>query len=116
MLVARRSIRGSIMAQSTQSNRDISSTPFGGQVGAPVSRVEAAAIDASLRAYMIRVYNYMVLGLAVTAIAALGIYVLSVTDDVAAAAKVLRGGAEGSARLRAGNSYLTPLVYSPFVS
>ena len=54
-----------------QSNRDISSTPF----DAPVSRAEAAAIDAGLRAYMIRVYNYMVLGLAVTAIAALGIYV-----------------------------------------
>jgi FtsH-binding integral membrane protein len=108
MPVARRSIRGSIMAQS---NRDISSTPF----GAPVSRAEAAAIDAGLRAYMIRVYNYMVLGLAVTAIAALGIYVLSVTDDVAAAAKVLRGGAESSARI-AGNLYLTPLGYALFVS
>ena len=94
-----------------QSNRDISSTPF----GAPVSRAEAAAIDAGLRAYMIRVYNYMVLGLAVTAIAALGIYVLSVTDDVAAAAKVLRGGAESSARI-AGNLYLTPLGYALFVS
>jgi FtsH-binding integral membrane protein len=112
MLVARRSIRDSIMAQS---NRDISNTPFGAQVGAPVSRAEAAAIDAGLRAYMIRVYNYMVLGLAVTAIAALGIYVLSVTDDVAAAAKVLRGGTEGSARI-AGNLYLTPLGYALFVS
>ena len=94
-----------------QSNRDISDMPF----GAPVSRAEAAAIDAGLRAYMIRVYNYMVLGLAVTAIAALGIYALSVTDDVAAAAKVLRGGAESSARL-AGNLYLTPLGYALFVS
>jgi FtsH-binding integral membrane protein len=108
MLVARRSIRGSIMAQS---NRDISDMPF----GAPVSRAEAAAIDAGLRAYMIRVYDYMVLGLAVTAIAALGIYALSVTDDVAAAAKILRGGAESSARL-AGNLYLTPLGYALFVS
>ena len=104
------------MAQSTQSNRDISSTPFGTQDGAPVSRAEAAAIDAGLRAYMIRVYNYMVLGLAITAIAALGIYVLSVTDDVAAAAKVLlRGGAESAARI-AGNLYLTPLGYALFVS
>ncbi len=94
-----------------QSNRDISDMAF----GAPVSRAEAAAIDAGLRAHMIRVYNYMVLGLAVTAIAALGIYVLSVTDDVAAAAKVLRGGAESSARL-AGNLYLTPLGYALFVS
>ena len=104
------------MAQSTQSNRDISGAPFGARGGAPVSRAEAAAIDAGLRAYMIRVYNYMVLGLAITAIAALGIYVLSVTDDAAAAAKVLlRGGAESAARI-AGNLYLTPLGYALFVS
>src|SRR5258708_27748324 len=64
---------------------------------------------------MVRVYNYMVLGLAVTAIAELGIYLLSVTDDVAAAAKVKRGGAESSARI-AGNLYLTPLGYALFVS
>lgn len=94
-----------------QSNRDISSMPL----GAPVSRAEAAAIDAGLRAYMMHVYNYMALGLAVTAVAALGIYVLSVTDDAAAAAKVLRGGAESSARL-AGNLYLTRLGYALFVS
>ena len=43
-----------------QSNRDISSMPF----GAPVSRAEAAAIDAGLRAYMLRVYNYMASGVA----------------------------------------------------
>src|SRR5437660_10177937 len=57
----------------------------------------------------------MVIGLALTAIAALGIYTLSVTDDMAAAAKILRGGAESSARL-AGNLYLTPLGYALFVS
>jgi uncharacterized protein len=107
MLVARRSIRGSIMAES---NRDISTTALGN-----VSRAEAAAIDAGLRAYLLRVYNYMILGLALTAVAALGIYVLSVTDDAAAAAKVLRGGAETSARL-AGGMYLTPLGYALFVS
>jgi len=94
-----------------QSNRDISSVPF----GAPVSRAEAAAIDAGLRAYMIRVYNYMAFGLAITAVAALAIYVLSVTDDVGSAAKVLRGGTESSARI-AGNLYLTPLGYALFVS
>jgi FtsH-binding integral membrane protein len=94
-----------------QFNRDISSTTL----GAPVSRAEADAIDAGLRAYLLRIYNYMVLGLAVTAIAALGIYVLSVTDDVTAAAKVLRGGVESSARL-AGNLYLTPLGYALFAS
>jgi len=94
-----------------QSNRDISTTAF----GAPMSGAEAAAIDAGLRAYMVRVYNCMVLGLAVTAIAALGIYMISVTDDAAAAAKVFRGGAASSARL-AGNLYLTPVGYALFVS
>jgi uncharacterized protein len=102
-----------------QLNRDISSTtlgvPVGAQVGAPVSRAEADAIDAGLRAHLLCVYNYMVLGLAVTAIAALGIYVISVTDDVTAAARVLRGGAESSAHL-AGNLYLTPLGYALFAS
>ena len=60
-----------------------------------LSPAEAAAIDAGLRAYMLRVYNYMVLGLAITGFAALGIYMLSVTGDPAAAAKgvrALRGG------------------------
>lgn len=94
-----------------ESNRDISSMPF----GAPVSRAEAAAIDAGLRAYMLRVYNYMIFGLVVTAVAALSIYVVSVTDDAAGAAKVLRGGTEASAHL-AGNMYLTPLGYALFVS
>jgi uncharacterized protein len=108
MLVARRSIRGSIMAQF---NRDMSSTTL----GAPVSRAEADAIDAGLRAHLLSVYNYMVLGLVVTAIAALGVYAISVTDDVTAAARVLRGGAESSAHL-AGNLYLTPLGYALFAS
>ncbi len=106
-----------------QLNRDISSATLGAPVGAsvgapvgaPVSRAEADAIDAGLRAHLLCVYNYMVLGLAVTAIAALGIYVISVTDDVTAAAKVLRGGAESSAHL-AGNLYLTPLGYALFAS
>jgi uncharacterized protein len=106
--VAKRSIRGSIMAEF---NRNSAGVSFGG----PVSSAEAAAIDAGLRAYMLRVYNYMVLGLVITGIAALGIYMLSVTDDVAAAAKAVRGGAEVPARL-AGNMYLTPLGYAVFVS
>ena len=39
---------------------------------------------------MLRIYNYMVLGLAITGLAALGIYMLSVTDR-SGAAKVCRG-------------------------
>ena len=38
-----------------------------------------------LRAYMLRIYNYMVLGLAITGFAALGVYMLSVTSDPTAA-------------------------------
>jgi uncharacterized protein len=82
---------------------------------AAVSRVEAAAIDAGLRAHMLHIYNYMALGLAVTAIAAMSVYILSVTDDPATAAKLVRGGAGNPARL-AGNLYLTPVGYTLFVS
>ena len=92
-------------------SRNTTGMPF----GSPVSRAEAAAIDAGLRAYMLRIYNYMVLGLAITGVAAFGIYMFSVTDDVAMAAKVLRSGTEIPARL-AGNMYLTPLGYAAFVS
>ena len=52
--------------------------------GTTVGRAETGVIDQGLRSYMLRVYNYMVLGLAVTAIAAVGIYLLSVTDARAA--------------------------------
>jgi FtsH-binding integral membrane protein len=93
------------------SSHNISVPPL----GAAMSGAEAAAIDAGLHAHMLRVYNYMVLGLAVTAIAAVGVYLLSVTDDVTAAAKVMRGGAENPARL-ASNLYLTPVGYALFVS
>ena len=37
------------------------------QYGRPLTRAEAAVIDEGLRAYMLRIYNYMVLGLAITA-------------------------------------------------
>lgn len=42
-----------------------------------VTRSEAA-IDQGLRSYMLRVYNYMALGLAITGAAAIGIFMLSV--------------------------------------
>src|SRR5262249_45011636 len=107
--IARRSIRGSIMAEL---NRNLAGAPFRGRV----SSAEAAAIDAGLRAYMVRVYNYMGLGLAITGIAAYGIYLLSVTGDAAEAAKIARGGTETAARLGNGSLYLTPIGYAVFVS
>jgi uncharacterized protein len=82
--------------------------------GAPVSRAEAAAIDAGLRAHMLQIYNYMALGLTVSAIVAVGIYFLSVTDDPTAAARIVRSGTANPARLA--NLYLTPIGYTLFVS
>ena len=57
------------------------------------SRAEAGLYDAGLRAYMLRVYNYMALGLGITGLAALGIFMLSVTDNPADAVGQLRNGA-----------------------
>ncbi len=53
---------------------------------------EAGAIDAGLRAYMLRVYNYMMIALVVTGVVAYGLYSLSVTSDPASAAATLPNG------------------------
>jgi FtsH-binding integral membrane protein len=78
-------------------------------------RASTAVIDQGLRSYMLQVYNYMMLGLAITGFAALGVYMLSVTGDAAAAAKVLRNGVEVPAAIR-GGLFLTPIGYALFVS
>ncbi|MBV9541599.1 MAG: Bax inhibitor-1/YccA family protein [Alphaproteobacteria bacterium] len=52
----------------------------------------AGLIDAGLRAYMLRVYNYMFAGLAITGFAAYGAYMAAVTTDPSAAAARLHGG------------------------
>ncbi|MBU6298430.1 MAG: BAX inhibitor (BI)-1/YccA family protein, partial [Alphaproteobacteria bacterium] len=53
---------------------------------------EAGVIDAGLRAYMLRVYNYMMVGLVLTGLAAYGAYAAALTTDPAAAAMTLRDG------------------------
>jgi FtsH-binding integral membrane protein len=58
----------------------------------PFARTTSVAVDEGLRAYMLRIYNYMVLGLAITGAAALGTYMLSVTTDPSMAALKLRDG------------------------
>ena len=68
-------------------DRNITAGPFGGSM----SRAEAAAIDAGLRAYMLHVYNYMMLGLAITGLAAFAIYFIGVTDSLDNASHILRG-------------------------
>ena len=45
-------------------------SPFGRAAG----RIDAATVDAGLRSYMLRIYNYMSIGLAITGLAALGVY------------------------------------------
>jgi FtsH-binding integral membrane protein len=84
------------------------------QVGRPMTRAETAVIDEGLRAYMLRTYNYMVLGLAITGFAALGVYFLSVTGDPATAAKMSRDGIDAAIRISNG-LYLTPIGYALFV-
>jgi FtsH-binding integral membrane protein len=49
-------------------------------------------IDEGLRAYMLKVYNLMALGLAITGLAALGTVMLATTNDPAAAAATLGNG------------------------
>src|SRR5829696_5210817 len=95
---------------STMSDFDRNATTA--EYGRPLTRAEAAVVDAGLRAYMLRIYNYMVIGLAITGFAALGAYMLSVTGDPASA---VRGTTGGAAALRNG-VYLTPIGYALFVS
>jgi FtsH-binding integral membrane protein len=78
------------------------------QYGRPLTRAEAAVVDEGLRAYMLRVYNYMVIGLAITGIAALGVYMLSVTPELSAAYQGARPLARGM--------YLTPIGFYLFAS
>jgi FtsH-binding integral membrane protein len=51
-----------------------------------------AAIDEGLRAYMLKVYNLMALGLVITGAAAVGMIMLTTTNDPAAAVATLANG------------------------
>lgn len=53
---------------------------------------DAAGIDQGLRAYMLKVYNYMAMGLAITGVAALAIATLAVTNDPSSAAAQMGNG------------------------
>jgi uncharacterized protein len=53
---------------------------------------EAGAIDAGLRAYMLRVYNYMFMALVVTGFTAFSVYSISVTTNPAEAAAQMPNG------------------------
>ena len=85
-----------------------------------MSPAETAVIDAGLRAYMLRVYNYMTIGLALTGIAALALYVLSVTDDVTNASHLIRAGraipVPAGLAVQSRDILLTDIGYAVFVS
>ena len=51
-----------------------------------------ASIDEGLRAYMVKVYNLMALGLAITGLAAFGTVMLATTNDPASAVATLGNG------------------------
>ena len=59
---------------------------------AVASPTAVGVIDAGLRAYMLRVYNYMLAGLVLTGITSWATYMLAVTNDPAQAAARLRNG------------------------
>jgi FtsH-binding integral membrane protein len=75
-------------------------SPFGRAAG----RIDAATVDAGLRSYMLSIYNYMTIGLAITGLAALGVYMAAVTTDQAGAVA------------KFGNAYLTQFGYAMYVS
>ncbi len=83
-------------------------SPFGRAAG----RVDAATVDAGLRAYMLRIYNYMSIGLAITGLAALGVYKFAVTSDAAEAIR----SASGAAIRVAEGQFLTSFGYAMFAS
>ncbi|WP_350335688.1 Bax inhibitor-1/YccA family protein [Coralliovum pocilloporae] len=56
------------------------------------SATRSAELDEGLRAYMLRVYNYMAIGLVLTGVAALLTYSLSFTTDPSQAAGAVRDG------------------------
>src|ERR1700687_2552512 len=92
---------GQPTGHSTMSDLDRNyASPFGRAAG----RVDAATVDAGLRAYMLRIYNYMSIGLAITGLAALGVYMAAVTNDPSGAAAKI------------GNAFLTPFGYAMYVS
>src|SRR3954464_2112273 len=78
------------MGVSTMSDyeRNVTTAPFGQAIG----HAGSIAVDEGLRAYMLRIYNYRVRGLAITGAAALGTYMLSVTTDPSIAALKTRDG------------------------
>jgi uncharacterized protein len=78
-----------------------------GQYGAGVARTDQAALDQGLRSYMLGIYNHMTIGLAITALVALGVAMMAITGDAASAAK----SATGASLSLGGGRFLTQFGY-----
>src|ERR1700739_2274741 len=81
---------------------------------------ETAVIDAGLRAHMLRIYNYMSVGLALTGLSAIGLYGLSVSNNLAGASYLVRGGRviaiPAGVSVQSTDVLLSSLGYAVFVS
>ena len=81
---------------------------------------ETAVIDAGLRAHMLRIYNYMSVGLALTGLSAIGIYFLAVSSNVADASYLVRAGRvipiPAGVAVQGSDILLTGFGYAVFVS
>ncbi|MET0599296.1 MAG: Bax inhibitor-1/YccA family protein [Mesorhizobium sp.] len=64
---------------------------YQGRVATAPTRSDAA-VDEGLRAYMLKVYNLMALGLVITGVAAVGMIMLATTSDPSAAVATLPNG------------------------
>ena len=60
--------------------------------GVGTARTEAGVIDQGLRSYMLSVYNYMAIGLAVTGMVAIGTFLVAVTRDASGAVALTQIG------------------------
>jgi uncharacterized protein len=81
---------------------------------------ETAVLDAGLRAHMLRVYNYMSVGLALTGLSAIGIYLLAVSNNVGDASYLVRAGRvipiPAGVAVQSSDILLTAFGYVVFVS
>lgn len=73
------------------------------------TRTEGAVVDEGLRSYMLGVYNYMTMAVALTGVVAFAVMSFLTTNDPALAAAKLRGGVMLTSAGKA--LYLSPLKY-----
>ncbi len=76
------------------------------------ARTDVGVVDEGLRAYMLRVYNYMAGGVALTGLVAYVLFTMTITNDPALAAKSAVGATLALKR----GMYLTPLGAALYVS